>query len=246
MEKAYKLLAIQEEISNKKAKELIDRGLVYVLDRKVKIARADMPDTTRFRVESIEKVNIIYQDENIVAINKPALLDSYELADAIEEDETVLIHRLDRDTSGVLLLARNDEFLQDAIQAFKSRKVKKRYVAWIEGVFYEETTIDAPIATHKQGGKAFSEINEKRGRPAVTVVRPIEIQGKKSKVEIEIMTGRTHQIRVHLSSIGHPIVGDERYGSVTRSKRILLHAKAISLLGYAFEAKEPRDIVRYK
>jgi len=205
-----------------------------------------MPDTTRFRVENIEKVNIIYQDENIVAINKPALLDSYELADAIEEDETELIHRLDRDTSGVLLLARNDEFLQDAIQAFKSRKVKKRYVAWIEGVFYEETTIDAPIATHKQGGKAFSEINEKRGRPAVTVVRPIEIQGKKSKVEIEIMTGRTHQIRVHLSSIGHPIVGDERYGSVTRSKRILLHAKAISLLGYAFEAKEPKDIVRYK
>jgi 23S rRNA pseudouridine1911/1915/1917 synthase len=246
MQKAYKLLALQEEISNKKAKELIDRGLVYVLDRKVKIARADMPDNTRFRVETIEKVNIIYQDENIVAINKPALLDSYELADAIEEDETELIHRLDRDTSGVLLLARNNEFLQNAIQAFKSRKVKKRYVAWIEGVFYEETTIDAPIATHKQGGKAFSQINEKRGRPAVTVVRPIEIQGKKSKVEIEIMTGRTHQIRVHLSSIGHPIVGDERYGSVTRSKRILLHAKAISLLGYAFEAKEPKDILRYK
>jgi len=246
MEKAYKLLALQEGISNKKAKELIDRGLVYVLDRKVKIARAQMPDTTRFRVENIEKVNIIYQDENIVAINKPALLDSYELADAIEEDETNLIHRLDRDTSGVLLLARNDEFLQDAIKAFKSRKVKKRYVAWVEGVFYEETTIDAPIATHKQGGKAFSEINEKRGRPAVTVVRPIEIQGKKSKVEIEIMTGRTHQIRVHLSSIGHPIVGDERYGSVTNSKRILLHAKAISLLGYAFEAKEPKDIIRYK
>jgi len=246
MQKAYKLLALQEEISNKKAKELIDRGLVYVLDRKVKIARADMPDNTRFRVETIEKVNIIYQDENIVAINKPALLDSYELADAIEEDETELIHRLDRDTSGVLLLARNNEFLQNAIQAFKSRKVKKRYVAWIEGVFYEETTIDTPIATHKQGGKAFSQINEKRGRPAVTVVRPIEIQGKKSKVEIEIMTGRTHQIRVHLSSIGHPIVGDERYGSVTRSKRILLHAKAISLLGYAFEAKEPKDILRYK
>ncbi|HHB93896.1 MAG TPA: RluA family pseudouridine synthase [Campylobacterales bacterium] len=246
MQKAYKLLALQEDISNKKAKELIDRGLVYVLDRKVKIARAEMPDNTRFRVESIEKVNIIYQDENIVAINKPALLDSYELADAIEEDETELIHRLDRDTSGVLLLSRNDEFLQDAIKAFKSRKVKKRYVAWVEGVFFEETTIDAPIATHKQGGKAFSEINEKRGRPAITVVRPIEIQGKKSKVEIEIMTGRTHQIRVHLSSIGHPIVGDERYGSVTRSKRILLHAKAISLLGYAFEAKEPRDIVKYK
>ena len=246
MEKAYKLLAKQEGISNKKAKDLIDRGLVYITDKKVKIARAEIPNDTRFRVERIESVKIIYQDDNIVAINKPALLDSYELQDAIEEEETVLIHRLDRDTSGVLILARNEEFLADAIEAFKQRKVKKRYIAWIEGVFFEETTIDAPIATHKQGGKAFSEINEKRGKPAVTVVRPIEIQGKKSKVEIEIMTGRTHQIRVHLSSIGHPIVGDERYGSVTRSKRILLHAKALSLLGYAFEAKEPRDIQRYK
>jgi len=246
MEKAYKILARQEDISNKKAKELIDRGLVFVTDKKVKIARAEVPDDTRFRVEKIDSVKIIYQDENIVAINKPALLDSYDLQDAIEEDETVLIHRLDRDTSGVLILARNKEFLADAIEAFRERKVKKRYVAWVEGVFYEETTIDAPIATHKQGGKAFSEINETRGKPAITVVRPIEIQGKKSKVEIEIMTGRTHQIRVHLSSIGHPIVGDERYGSVTRSKRILLHAKALSLLGYAFEAKEPKDIQRYK
>jgi 23S rRNA pseudouridine1911/1915/1917 synthase len=246
MEKAYKLLGKQEDISNKKAKELIDRGLVYVTDKKVKIARASMPNETRFRVEKIESVKIIYQDEHIVAINKPALLDSYELQDAIEEEETVLIHRLDRDTSGVLILARNEDFLSDAIVAFKQRKVKKRYVAWVEGVFFEETTIDMPIATHKQGGKAFSQIDEKRGKPAVTIVKPIEIQGKKSKVEIEIMTGRTHQIRVHLSHIGHPIVGDERYGSVTRSKRILLHAKALSLLGYAFEAKEPRDIQKYK
>jgi 23S rRNA pseudouridine1911/1915/1917 synthase len=246
MEKAYKLLAKQEGISNKKAKDLIDRGLVYYLDKKIKIARAEMPNDTFFRVETIEKVNIIYQDEHIIAINKPALLDSYELAEAIEEDDTELIHRLDRDTSGVILFARNDAFLADAIKAFKQRKVKKRYVAWIEGVFCEETKIDAPIATHKQGGKAFSEINEERGKPAITIVKPLEIQGKKSKVEIEILTGRTHQIRVHLASIGHPIVGDERYGSVTRSKRILLHAKAISLLGYAFEAKEPRDIVKYK
>ena len=246
MEKAYKLLAQQEGISNKKAKDLIDRGLVYYLDKKIKIARAEMPNDTYFRVEEIEKVNIVYQDEHILVINKPALLDTYELADAIEEDETELIHRLDRDTSGVLLFARNPEFLADAIQAFKQRKVKKRYVAWVEGVFCEEIKVEAPIATHKQGGKAFSEVNEERGRPAVTIVRPLEIQGKKSKVEIEILTGRTHQIRVHLSHIGHPIVGDERYGSVTRSKRILLHAKAISLLGYAFEAKEPRDIVKYK
>ena len=244
MQQAFKLLAKQEEISNKQAKQLIDRGLVYVADRKVKIARAKMPEDTRFRIERIDNVDIIYQDENIVAINKPALLDSYDIQDAI--DGAKLLHRLDRDTSGVLLLARNEEFLKKAVEEFRQRKVKKSYIAWVEGVFFEEVKIDAPITTYKRGGKAFSRIDERQGKKALTIVKPLEIQGKKSKVEIEIMTGRTHQIRLHLATIGHPVVGDERYGSVTRSKRILLHAKAISLLDYNFEAKEPRDIERYK
>ncbi|MBD3793566.1 MAG: RluA family pseudouridine synthase [Campylobacterales bacterium] len=244
MEQAFKLLAQQEQISNKKAKELIDRGLVYVLDRKVKIARAEMSEDTRFRIERTDNVDIIYQDENIIAINKPALIDSYDIQDAIEGAE--LLHRLDRDTSGVLLLARNEAFLKKAVEQFKQRKVKKTYTAWVEGVFYEEVKIDTPIVTHKRGGKAFSKIDLKQGKPAVSIVRPLEIQGKKSKVEVEIMTGRTHQIRVHLSSIGHPVVGDERYGSVTRSRRILLHAQSISLLDYSFEAREPKDIEKYK
>ena len=115
MEKAYKILAVQEGISNKKAKDLIDRGLVYFLDKKIKVARAPMPNDTFFRVEELDKVSIIYQDENIIAINKPALLDTYELADALEEEETELIHRLDRDTSGVLLFARNETFLKEII-----------------------------------------------------------------------------------------------------------------------------------
>ncbi len=246
MKKAYKLLAKQEGISNKKAKELIDRGLVYILDRKVKIARAEVSEDTRFRIDSIDNIDIIYEDDNIIAVNKPPLLDSYEILDIIDDKDIELIHRLDRDTSGVLLLAKNRAFLKEAINAFRKKKVKKQYIAWIEGVFFEDITINAPITTHKRGNKAFSKIDKKNGKPAITVVTPIEIQGKKSKVAIEIKTGRTHQIRLHLSSIGHPIIGDERYGSVTRSKRILLHAKAISILGYEFEAKEPKDIIKYK
>jgi 23S rRNA pseudouridine1911/1915/1917 synthase len=218
--------------------------LVYVLDRKVKIARAEMSEETRFRVERISNIDVIYEDKQILAVNKPPLLDSYEIPKIIEG--TQLIHRLDRDTSGVLLLAKTREFLQKAIEEFRTRRVGKKYIAWVEGVFFEETTIDAPIATYKRGGKAFSEINRHKGRPAVTIVKPLEIQGKKSKVSIEIKTGRTHQIRLHLSHIGHPIVGDERYGSVTNSKRILLHAKSLSILGYKFEASEPKDIIKYK
>ena len=243
MEKAYKLLAQQQEISNKKAKALIDRGLVYVGDKKVKIARAELPEDTRFRVEDVADVEILYEDENIVAINKPAQVDSYDIQDAIEGAE--LLHRLDRDTSGVLLLGRNREFIRDAVSEFKGRRVSKEYIAWVEGVVYEEMEIDSPILTIKKG-KAFSKVDEKKGKPALSRVKPLEIQGKKSKVAIEIETGRTHQIRVHLASIGHPIVGDEQYGSRTQSKRILLHSARMKIFDYVFEAPEPKDILRYK
>ena len=243
MEKAYKLLAEQEGISNKKAKELIDRGLVYVGDQKVRIARAEMPEETRFRIEEPADVRILYQDEQVVAVDKPAFIDSYEIEEAIEGAQ--LLHRLDRETSGVLLLARDEAFAKKAIEAFRQRKVHKEYVAWVEGVVVEPLEIDLPIHTIKKG-KAISRIDKKRGKPALTRVWPDEVQGKKSKVRIEIETGRTHQIRVHLAHAGHPIVGDELYGSPTRAKRPLLHAKKITLLGRSYEAPEPKDIMRYK
>ncbi len=243
MEKAYKLLAQQEEISNKRAKELIDRGLVYVGDQKVKIARAELPDETRFRIEYPAEVEILHQDSDLVVVNKPAFIDSYEIEEAIEGAR--LLHRLDRDTSGVLLLARNEAFAKKAIEAFRQRKVGKEYVAWVEGVVVEPLEIDLPIHTIRKG-KAFSKIDRKLGKPALTRVFPDEIQGKKSKVRVTIDTGRTHQIRVHLAHVGHPIVGDEQYGSPTRAKRTLLHAKKITLLGRSYEAPEPADIRRYK
>jgi len=243
MEQAYKLLAQSKEISNKKAKELIDRGLVFVGDRQLKIARAPLPDSTVFRVEMPEDISILYQDEEMVAVNKPAGIDSYEVQDAIEGAE--LLHRLDRDTSGVLLLGKSETYIKEAIKAFRQRKVAKEYVAWVEGVVYEEMTIDAPIHTIKKG-KAFSKIDKRIGKPAHTVVVPDEVQGKKSKVKIMITTGRTHQIRVHLASVGHPVVGDAQYGSRTRAKRALLHARKISLLGKEYAAPTPADIKRYK
>jgi len=243
MEQAYKLLAQNREISNKKAKELIDRGLVFVGDRQLKIARATLPEDTVFRVEMPEDITILYQDAQMVAVNKPAGLDSYEVQDAIAGAE--LLHRLDRDTSGVLLLGKSEAYIKEAIKAFKQRKVTKEYVAWVEGVVHEEMTIDAPIHTIKKG-KAFSKIDERIGKPAHTVVTPDEVQGKKSKVKVVITTGRTHQIRVHLASVGHPVVGDTQYGSRTRAKRTLLHARKIALLGQEYIAPIPADIKRYK
>jgi len=242
-DKAYKVLAMEKGLSNKKAKELIDRGLVYVEDKKVKIARADINTDTVFRIEYPDDIEILYEDEDIIAVNKPAQVDSYEIQDSMPGAE--LLHRLDRDTSGVLLLGKNRAFIERAIKEFKNRNVEKHYVAWVEGVLYEKVEIDEPIFTVKKG-KAFSMIDPVRGKKAHTVVTPEEIQGKKSKVHIVITTGRTHQIRVHLAHIGHPIIGDEQYGSRTQSKRILLHSSKIKLLDYEFNAAEPKDIARYK
>jgi len=242
-DKAYKVLAIQQGISNNKAKNLIDRGLVFVEDKKVKIARADIHTETFFRIEYPADIEILYQDEDIIAINKPAQVDSYDIQDAIDGAE--LLHRLDRDTSGVLLLGKNRAFIERAIKEFKNRKVEKHYVAWIDGVLYEKVEIDDPIFTIKKG-KAFSIIDPIRGKKAHTIVKPEELQGKKSKVHIEITTGRTHQIRVHLASIGHPIVGDEQYGSRTQAKRVLLHSAKMKILSYEFNAKEPKEIAQYK
>lgn len=242
-DKAYKVLAQANGISNNKAKELIDKGLVYVEDKKVKIARADISTDTVFRIEYPEKIEILYQDEDIIAINKPAQVDSYEIQDSIEGAE--LLHRLDRDTSGVLLLGKNRPFIERAIAEFKNRNVEKHYVAWVDGVIFEKVEIDEPIFTIKKG-KAFSIIDPLRGKKAHTIVTPEEVQGKKSKVNIEITTGRTHQIRVHLAHIGHPIVGDEQYGSRTQSKRVLLHSLKMKILDYEFNAAEPKDIARYK
>ncbi len=242
-DKAYKLLAHQLNISGKRAKELIDRGLVYVGDKKLKIARAIMPSTTKFRVEMPSRVTKIYEDNDILVVNKPAFLDSYEVEATFPEAS--LIHRLDRETSGVLLLAKNEEFLKKAIEAFRNRRVQKFYTAWVEGVVYEEMVIDLPIHTIK-GPKSISKISKKLGKEAITIVKPNEVQGKKSKVDIEIKTGRTHQVRLHLSHIGHPIVGDEQYGSPTKAKRILLHASRVVIFGKEFIAPEPKDIVRYK
>ena len=242
-DKAYKLLAQQLEISGKRAKELIDRGLVYVGDKKLKIARAVMPEDTKFRVEMPAKIEKIYEDENLIAVNKPAFLDAYEVEASIEGAS--LIHRLDRETSGVLLLAKNEPFLTKAIESFRNRLVKKYYTAWVEGVVYEEMVIDLPIHTIK-GPKSISKVNKRIGKEAITIVKPNEVQGKKSKVDIEIKTGRTHQVRLHLSHVGHPIVGDEQYGSPTKSKRILLHASRVEIFNQVIVAPEPKDIIKYK
>lgn len=241
MEKAYKLLAIQQSISNSQAKALIDRGLVYVANRKVTVARGELPVKTSFNVQEIATAKIIYEDSDLLVVDKPAFLNTDEVERQYPEAQ--LLHRLDRETSGVLILVKDEEYRLKAIGEFKRNKVYKEYTAWIEGMFIDEIEIDKPILTEKRHNKAFSKISTK-GRSAHTTVTPVEVVGKYSKVKVVIREGRTHQIRCHLRSIGFPIAGDEQYGG-RRAKRVMLHARKVELLGHTFIADEPKIFAHY-
>lgn len=239
MEKAYKLLAEQENISNSAAKDMIDRGLVSVRGKKLLIARGEIAEDTVFKINEVPKTRIIFQDENILAVDKPAYVTSEEVASGLKD--VILLNRLDKETSGVMLFAKTVEFQKKAIKEFKENRVYKEYVAIIEGKFVDELTIDTPISTLK-GKSAKSKIDHKLGKPAVTKLSPLAIEGNKSKLKVVIETGRTHQIRVHLASIGLPIIGDILYGKASgKVDRIMLHSKKTEILGYKFESNEPKE-----
>lgn len=243
MEKAYKLLALQENISNAKAKELIDKGLVSVNGKKLLVARGMLKEEAKFKVKEMPRTKIIFEDDNIIAVDKPAHLNASEVEQQFKD--AVLLNRLDKETSGVMLLAKNEEFRKKAVKEYAQNKVYKEYVAIVEGRIVDETVIDAPISTIK-GKTAKSRIDEKYGKPAKTTVYPYMTEGRKSKVKIVIENGRTHQIRVHLQHAGIPIIGDLQYGKPSNQvHRVMLHSLKTKIFDYEFEAKEPKEFFHF-
>jgi 23S rRNA pseudouridine1911/1915/1917 synthase len=190
-----------------------------------------------------KKAKILFEDDNILAVDKPAFLNAsdveYEFKDAI------LLNRLDKETSGVMLLVKNEEFRKKAIKEYKHNKVYKEYIAIVEGKVVESITIDTPISTIK-GKSARSRVDEKYGKPALTTIYPYLVEGNKSKIKIVIENGRTHQIRVHLESVGLPIIGDLQYGKPsTQTQRMLLHSLKTKIFNYEFEAPEPKEFFHF-
>ncbi|WP_232086735.1 pseudouridine synthase family protein [Helicobacter winghamensis] len=240
-QKAYKLLALQENISNNEAKAIIDRGLVNVKGKKILIARGLLAPNTRFNIQQIQTIKEIFCDENILALEKPAFLTSEEIVKSYPQ--WTLLHRLDKETSGILLLVKeNSSFHLKAKEAFKQLQVLKQYTAIVEGILDEECKITAPLIIKKGKSAKVSISKTNEGQKAITHITPLEIFGKKTKLDIEIKTGKTHQIRAHLAHIKHPIVGDTLYGAKP-ANRILLHACHIALLGYNFTSNEPKEFI---
>ncbi len=241
-EKAYKILATQEGISNSQAKSMIDRGLVYVGNKKVMIARGEIDAKTIFRVQKIEKAKVLFEDDDLLVVDKPAYINSDEMERMYKP--AVLLHRLDRETSGVLMLVKNEEFRQKAIQEFKKDRVYKEYIAWVEGIMSEPIEVDKAILTQKKNNKAYSNVSGK-GKPARTEFFPDIVSANKTKIKCVIHEGRTHQIRTHLRYIDHSIIGDEQYGG-RRAKRVMLHAHKVRLLGKEFVSPEPKVFIDFQ
>lgn len=213
---------------------------------------------------------IIHESNNFIVINKPSGLvvhpfdysTEYTLVDflhekylemfAIENIVTLqdkrtidlggIVHKLDRDTSGIMVVAKNKKTFDELKNHFRNHMTKKTYVAVVDGVIENNKfTIDAPLGRSKKDYKQSTSPENPRGgmRDAVTDVVVLHRNDSTTLVKLSPKTGRTHQLRAHMSSIGHPIVGDKAYGSTVESPRIMLHAESLEfeLGGEEFEFK---------
>lgn len=181
-------------------------------------------------------LDVIYEDEQLIFVNKPAGLvvqqrmyspDEPFLHDLVAKytSPVYLMQRLDRGTSGVIFFSKSAAMNVRLTRQFEKKQVRKRYLALCDGELAERQTIDAPI--RRIGAIKFGVGDG--GKRAVTHVRPLHASPAGSLVEILLETGRTHQIRVHLSAIGHPLAGDWLYG-VENALRPMLHAAELEMI----------------
>lgn len=197
------------------------------------------------------KIDMIYEDEEIAVVNKPqgmvvhpaaghptgtlvnALLFHCDHLSGINgQIRPGIVHRIDKDTSGLLVIAKNDKAHQSLSKQIQAKTATRVYWALVEGVLKQDHgTVNQPIGRHPHDRKKMAVINT--GRLAVTHFRVLEQYQDCSLIEAKLETGRTHQIRVHMASIGHPIVGDPLYGFKKQKfflKGQALHAKKLSFI----------------
>ncbi|HSD55587.1 MAG TPA: RluA family pseudouridine synthase [Candidatus Saccharimonadales bacterium] len=232
--------------------KLFDKGLVHLGERRLKagdkipsnsILTSDLSSLTADDAEI--DLPVLYEDDDCVVVNKPAgVLTHAQGAFTTEAsvasflrnkvvdmsgDRAGVVHRLDRATSGVIIGGKNPEALGYLQKQFADRKVKKTYMAIVEGhLKQKEAIIDMPIDRNPKAPATFRV--GPNGKPAKTRYKVLEESDKYSLVELKPETGRTHQLRVHMMQLGHPIVGDPLYGKGAFEDRLYLHAMSLEIV----------------
>ncbi len=242
------LVSVLAQHSRSQIQRLIEDGLVKVGGRAAKSnqpVRAGQAITVELRepvgptlVPEALPLAIVYQDRDIAVVDKPAGMVVHPAAGHADgtlvnallhhlddlsgiggEKRPGIVHRLDRGTSGLMVVAKNDAAHEELTRQFRDREVEKEYLALVWGEVMAGRRIDAPIGRDASNRKKMSSApaRVRRSREAVTRIVGAEHFGRTlTLVSVAIQTGRTHQIRVHLSAIGHPVVGDSLYGGVHR------------------------------
>lgn len=248
-----------QEISRVAVKRLIEQGKILVNGKQVKVSyKVQLGDVITQEAEDIKEIElkaqeipleILYEDNDIIVVNKPKGMVVHPAVGNLEgtlvnaimaickeslsgiggEIRPGIVHRLDKDTSGVIIIAKNDKSHIDLSNQIKQHEVEKVYWALVRGVVKEnEATISMPIGRSTKDRKKMAVT--KNGKEAVTHFKVLKRYSNCTLLEVKIETGRTHQIRVHLAQIGYPVIGDTIYSSGKNKWGIVgqcLHAKSL-------------------
>ena len=256
-----KYLMNETEMSRSKIQKLIETGNILVNDKNVKTSYSVKTDDVITILDTDDEIDIVpenipldivYEDEYLLVVNKPSgmvvhpapgnysgtlvnalMYHCNKLSSVNGSVRPGIVHRIDADTSGLLLVAKNDMVHNDLAKQISEKTVVRKYICLVHGIINEDTaTIDAPIGRDINNRKKMCVTGD-NSKDAITHIRVLERYNKATLIECTLETGRTHQIRVHMSYINHPVVNDPVYGYNKMDDKEfgqMLHAKEIGFV----------------
>lgn len=277
-----KYLINETNYSRSKIQKMIENNAILVNGKNIKNNYSlkvgdeiEIQDNYQETIDIVKEkidLDIVYEDEYLLVVNKPSGMVvhpangnySKTLVNALmyhcnESLSTIngdirpgIVHRIDKDTSGLLLVAKTDEVHQDLAKQIGEKSALRKYIALVQGVIKEDTaTIDAPIGRDKFNRKKMA-VTSDNSKDAITHIKVLERYDKATLIECKLETGRTHQIRVHLAYINHPLVNDTVYGYkkvIDESFGQMLHAKTLGFTHpitkkyLEFTVEPPREFI---